>query len=112
MFVCMFIFLLNLPRTPRPTRTDTLFPFTTLFRSALNNNLPKSSSRRLRFLREILLQKRVPCGAAIDFGVGVCGDDLAQQAAVGFAHGGPVGQAVAVGVAGGDRKSTRLNSSH
>src|SRR3546814_4715215 len=73
-----------------------------IVRRCRNDSLLKSSSRRLRFVREILLQKRVSRGAAIDFGVGVCGDDLAQQAAVGFAHGGPLG----------DRKSTRLNSSH
>src|SRR3546814_10491580 len=30
---CIFIFLLMIRRPPRSTRTDTLFPYTTLFRS-------------------------------------------------------------------------------
>src|SRR3546814_2730167 len=31
MFLCVFFFII--PRPPRSTRTDTLFPYTTLFRS-------------------------------------------------------------------------------
>src|SRR3546814_20128373 len=31
--VCCFFFFLSLRRPPRSTRTDTLFPYTTLFRS-------------------------------------------------------------------------------
>src|SRR3546814_20976014 len=33
MFLYYFFFFLMLPRPPRSTRTDTLFPYTTLFRS-------------------------------------------------------------------------------
>src|SRR3546814_16562021 len=33
MFVCFLFFLLMIRRPPRSTRTDTLFPYTTLFRS-------------------------------------------------------------------------------
>src|SRR3546814_3382159 len=33
MFVCVLIFFLMIRRPPRSTRTDTLFPYTTLFRS-------------------------------------------------------------------------------
>src|SRR3546814_3267512 len=33
MFNCMFVFFLMIRRPPRSTRTDTLFPYTTLFRS-------------------------------------------------------------------------------
>src|SRR3546814_18077365 len=32
-FVCMCLFFLMIRRPPRSTRTDTLFPYTTLFRS-------------------------------------------------------------------------------
>src|SRR3546814_5313851 len=32
--ICLFFFLLMIRRPPRSTRTDTLFPYTTLFRSA------------------------------------------------------------------------------
>src|SRR3546814_14842708 len=34
-FVIMFFFFLMIRRPPRSTRTDTLFPYTTLFRSAV-----------------------------------------------------------------------------
>src|SRR3546814_6363500 len=33
LYVCLFFFLLMIRRPPRSTRTDTLFPYTTLFRS-------------------------------------------------------------------------------
>src|SRR3546814_6990741 len=32
-YVCLFVFFLMIRRPPRSTRTDTLFPYTTLFRS-------------------------------------------------------------------------------
>src|SRR3546814_20491970 len=35
MHICPFIFFLMIRRPPRSTRTDTLFPYTTLFRSLL-----------------------------------------------------------------------------
>src|SRR3546814_15955011 len=33
-FLCVVVFFLMIRRPPRSTRTDTLFPYTTLFRSA------------------------------------------------------------------------------
>src|SRR3546814_7547463 len=33
LYVCIFFFFLMIRRPPRSTRTDTLFPYTTLFRS-------------------------------------------------------------------------------
>src|SRR3546814_8997330 len=33
LYLCMFIFFFMIRRPPRSTRTDTLFPYTTLFRS-------------------------------------------------------------------------------
>src|SRR3546814_12241667 len=33
-YICIFIFFLMIRRPPRSTRTDTLFPYTTLFRSS------------------------------------------------------------------------------
>src|SRR3546814_17934633 len=33
--ICFFFFFLMIRRPPRSTRTDTLFPYTTLFRSSL-----------------------------------------------------------------------------
>src|SRR3546814_8824698 len=40
----LFIFLM-IRRPPRSTRTDTLFPYTTLFRSLLNRTSTKQSAR-------------------------------------------------------------------
>src|SRR3546814_17261582 len=39
MFTYLFFFLM-IPRPPRSTRTDTLFPYTTLFRSASLSKMP------------------------------------------------------------------------
>src|SRR3546814_7907681 len=45
MSVGLIIFFLMIRRPPRSTRTDTLFPYTTLFRSS---GIPFGSSRNLR----------------------------------------------------------------
>src|SRR3546814_5881952 len=39
MLVFIMFFFLMIRRPPRPTRTDTLFPYTTLFRSAANKGV-------------------------------------------------------------------------
>src|SRR3546814_17793185 len=39
-----FIFFLMIRRPPRSTRTDTLFPYTTLFRSRLSRCIPVNSA--------------------------------------------------------------------
>src|SRR3546814_8407295 len=51
MYYC--IFLLMIRRPPRSTRTDTLFPYTTLFRSPW-------PSRRSRMLRNLIMAKGRP----------------------------------------------------
>src|SRR3546814_9341101 len=50
------VFFLMLRRPPRSTRTDTLFPYTTLFRS---QHVRWRTHRRLRMPR--LLRRRCPC---------------------------------------------------
>src|SRR3546814_19804705 len=75
------IFFLMIRRPPRSTRTDTLFPYTTLFRSF----------RRAE--REKMIGDG---GGAADGFAGEEVVDLARQLADAL----------------GDRKSTRLNSSH
>src|SRR3546814_2724346 len=40
MVLCLFFFLM-IRRPPRSTRTDTLFPYTTLFRSSVATNMPR-----------------------------------------------------------------------
>src|SRR3546814_16592915 len=85
-------------RTPRSTRTDTLFPYTTLFRS-------RRAGRILRIAEQMVLIER----RAVDLGgceihfaglyvrVTQLGDLLVGRLRV---------------VVATDRKSTRLNSSH
>src|SRR3546814_12929353 len=41
MYVCLFFFFLMIRRPPRSTRTDTLFPYTTLFRSVEAESLDR-----------------------------------------------------------------------
>src|SRR3546814_18636451 len=75
-----FFFVLMIRRPPRSTRTDTLFPYTTLFRSVLRR-LPGHGQRSL---------SAALVDAELRHGKGrLCG-----------------------GLGQGDRKSTRLNSSH
>src|SRR3546814_9773024 len=46
--LCLFLFFLMIRRPPRSTRTDTLFPYTTLFRSS--SELPKRARKSPRAL--------------------------------------------------------------
>src|SRR3546814_16563594 len=43
-FFCFLFFFLMIRRPPRSTRTDTLFPYTTLFRSRIERARPRSRS--------------------------------------------------------------------
>src|SRR3546814_6781850 len=55
-----FFFFVMIRRPPRSTRTDTLFPYTTLFRS-LRFRRSAVASRKERFRRR---KTRRPCGSA------------------------------------------------
>src|SRR3546814_13431010 len=81
---CLFFFLM-IRRPPRSTRTDTLFPYTTLFRS-------------IYLIRH---------GQA-SFGAG----DYDKLSKRGVEQAAVLGQALAARGVKPDRKSTRLNSSH
>src|SRR3546814_313303 len=94
----LYFFFLMIRRPPRSTRTDTLFPYTTLFRSMLGIAKCRSK-RRFELLRRTTGQtfdistddvKTADCEALLnaDYHIG----DFIRQAR--------------------DRKSTRLNSSH
>src|SRR3546814_5714250 len=50
MYVYIF-FVLMIRRPPRSTRTDTLFPYTTLFRSAINTATESSPGRYIKWER-------------------------------------------------------------
>src|SRR3546814_13410305 len=87
----LFYFFLSIRRPPRSTRTDTLFPYTTLFRSILVT----------------LVFSLWPLGRARD--VPAAGLFRAVVAPI---EGWPRPAYLAGVVAAADRKSTRLNSSH
>src|SRR3546814_1383034 len=102
-------------RPPRATRTDTLFPYTTLFRSdagLLVAVLARHDHRRLEdgaLERDVLLVQRIEQRAQRDLGDLEAGLDvvvaLHQHFRLDHRH-------QALLLAQRDRKSTRLNSSH
>src|SRR3546814_15238283 len=87
-----FLFFLMIRRPPRSTRTDTLFPYTTLFRSL-------DPVREARGADEV----EIIAAALIALGIAGVGRDFRRELE---------GQRHARGEILIDRKSTRLNSSH
>src|SRR3546814_12179957 len=96
-------------RPPRATRTDTLFPYTTLFRSCQRMTLPNGFAERdpALNLRPLYLVNRDGFGAW---------HERQPTALVQWmrAHGfdAAAGSQLTLPGGEGDRKSTRLNSSH
>src|SRR3546814_18409725 len=100
MVVC-FCFL-KIRRPPRSTRTDTLFPYTTLFRSDdIGRAFGMRRDRRVGVLR-LQLQQLGFAERLVDDAHARPQQHVAPELAVHIAAEMPVG----------DRKSTRLNSSH
>src|SRR3546814_20424523 len=104
MILYYFFFFLMKRRPPRSTRTDTLFPYTTLFRSPGStknvavrqwDDLSQVAGEKRR-RRDASARDRLHRGAVVDH-------DLAARGQVEQALGAHPGE---------DRKSTRLNSSH
>src|SRR3546814_16594129 len=94
-------------RPPRPTRTDTLFPYTTLFRSLMliQGALQERPNLSDEDLREVISSNLCRC----------TGYQGIHEAAITYRNEVLAGDAENVaerGDEGGDRKSTRLNSSH
>src|SRR3546814_17584337 len=87
---CLFVFFLMRRRPPRSTRTDTLFPYTTLFRSAALGPRADAGSGSPRSRLVLTARKSI---LFADHPPGCSGRDGGAAFA-------------------GDRKSTRLNSSH
>src|SRR3546814_19345707 len=99
----MFLFLM-IRRPPRPTRTDTLFPYTTLFRSVIS------------LLAAIASISAPAVGASPDCSALLAAPSAMSQAsrqvaALDLATLRDFGRQEA-SLGGEDRKSTRLNSSH
>src|SRR3546814_4737537 len=103
-------------RPPRSTRTDTLFPYTTLFRSV----------RRVELLPVVLLVRRRGAGLMLEAAEPIAGFHAPVHRALTepiLLGGAPRSLAIVNGTLAGaiglglrlwiaDRKSTRLNSSH
>src|SRR3546814_11551353 len=98
----MFFFFLMIRRPPRSTRTDTLFPYTTLFRSRALFAAERDIAEHLFMLR---LADHRPDHGVFDprSDRDRIGDDLLHALHKGIADRTLDEQ---------DRKSTRLNSSH
>src|SRR3546814_14751964 len=78
-FMVLFFFFLMIRRPPRSTRTDTLFPYTTLFRSRISRRAlsaarrgrahcwhAPATSRRIRALRRKSVMPRKPAHEQFD----------------------------------------------
>src|SRR3546814_18469111 len=98
----MFFFFLMLRRPPRSTRTDTLFPYTTLFRSAGEKLQPLGeAAEHGQRLGDVLVRVDAELLEIVVFVLHLL--ILHEGAIFAFRHADGVEQ---------DRKSTRLNSSH
>src|SRR3546814_15224248 len=95
-------------RPPRSTRTDTLFPYTTLFRSMSGPELVRVVAERYPEVAVLFVTGFV--GEAGD-GDELTGHDLLRKPFTVSALSDAVSAALSRRVSG-DRKSTRLNSSH
>src|SRR3546814_12578998 len=82
---CLLFFFLMIRRPPRSTRTDTLFPYTTLFRSqraVADLALPAPAQRHLHRRAQ-----RPPAGRGDERGAGAAERATpAQRAEIGRAH--------------------------
>src|SRR3546814_15814733 len=101
----MFFFFLMIRRPPRSTRTDTLVPYTTLFRSHASEDISGATGHL------------APWPGLAGHGWLLMGKVsflwASPHCSLGAAHGTPwVGWSEAGRGPGRDRKSTRLNSSH
>src|SRR3546814_14855554 len=96
----LILFFLMIRRPPRSTRTDTLFPYTTLFRSELGNR---------EFLPEILAITHVSAFASPSTWQLKTDRGPASLVLKGEEDIRRIGES---GLMIADRKSTRLNSSH
>src|SRR3546814_17253273 len=108
LFVFLFFFFLMIRRPPRATRTDTLFPYTTLFRSQSKGCGLSPSGRGDQCDLEY-----PGMGYAEAFGLSLDLANVSLQWLVFSVDGCRACRRKRLPAAGGrDRKSTRLNSSH
>src|SRR3546814_18803761 len=101
----MFFFFLKLRRPPRATRTDTLFPYTTLFRSRFDQVGRPTSWKLISGIYGTSTINSVLGSMALRIAV----ENIEDESDV---AGLMARMATASKEPGLDRKSTRLNSSH
>src|SRR3546814_18223453 len=99
-------------RPPRSTRTVTLFPYTSLFRSVMDKRVAEVAGAIVESVRKILLDKRVTEAeyrAGVDYLT-----EVAQTRETALLLDVFLNSTIIEGKAqrSRDRKSTRLNSSH
>src|SRR3546814_18268401 len=103
MFILLLVYFLMIRRPPRSTRTDTLFPYTTLFRAAVRKQAPVVVRNLLRTMAggavEAGYDGYASCPLTTAYGKVIMAE---------FVFGGKVTPTLPLQ----DRKSTRLNSSH
>src|SRR3546814_15265093 len=100
-------------RPPRSTRTDTLFPYTTLFRAALRGAVEEGGRQRRHAAQG---ERQMPRQLG-QRDAGMAADRLrpaprGTEPAIEFDHVEQIGELAHLIALPGDRKSTRLNSSH
>src|SRR3546814_17481823 len=101
------------PPPPRATRTDTLFPYTTLFRSQpAGAQLRRDGRRELHPAFGDGFARGDGLGGHVNHGGAALGVEVAEFAGGFRSHYSGFAEAVMAIVGRGDRKSTRLNSSH
>src|SRR3546814_2406950 len=103
-------------RPPRSTRTDTLFPYTTLFRSQFLGGIAPGTVVKDTVMHDQALPRRVPvAGDPVDHETAIAGAQRAGAVAIKkikmVERVAPAFLQVLERLAA-DRKSTRLNSSH
>src|SRR3546814_1797242 len=107
-----------LRRPPRSTRTDTLFPDTTLFRSGYRGDelATEDAAVMVEGLAGVAVEVEVGVGVfhrGLLLGPGGEAQDAPSCVTTGRREGNRQAEAVpGLVVAGADRKSTRMNSSH
>src|SRR3546814_11682939 len=101
-WICLLVFFLMIRRPPGSTRTDTLFPYTTLFRSGDDNGNWTTEHRA----QGGWSPAQAAAGASGEVRLDRAGDSHF------YADTDVDGANIRMMVDSGDRKSTRLNSSH
>src|SRR3546814_4037451 len=121
-FICFFFLMIRRP--PRSTRTDTLFPYTTLFRSAVGEVFHNRVTEAALVVEHVVRDAETlgHLAGIVDVLPGAAGPLLRQRHAMAVELQGDANNLVALAVQqrrgdrgvhpARDRRSTRLNSSH